>query len=103
MAQRVQIKNGVDDRHIKTVEAFQDDWNKTEREILLSPRRVLEGCRILAKDKVSGKYWLIERTKWSVSGYEIEYDKALEYINEAKLSPPAHAEVFKNPDLYRTT
>ncbi len=94
------IKLGVDSRHRRLVSQFVDDWNKTEEPIDLEPRRVLDGCKVLARDKVSGKYWLLWRERWSVSGYEITYQTAMDFVAESQKNTPAHAEVFKNNNLY---
>ena len=97
------LKLGVDTRHKRATEDFMGEWNKSNPSLDLTPRRVLEGNKVLAKDLITGMYWLLWKERWSVSGYEIDYGQAQDYIFEAKENPPAYAKGFKNPRLYATT
>ena len=114
---RLELKSGIDDRHERVVAKFNKQWNecverhavtyammdtaRTKTKIDLCVRRVLPECRILAKDKGSSRYYLVEMNGGKVSGRPLASLDVGELFTEAKENPHKYAVRFRNFRLYR--
>ena len=116
---RLELKSGIDDRHERVVAKFNKQWNEcverhavtyampdymdgpAKTKIDLCVRRVLPECRILAKDKGSSRYYLVEMNGGKVSGRPLASLDVGELFTEAKENPHKYAVRFKNFRLYR--
>lgn len=106
-ADKLVLKMGTDDRHKKAVDEFTNYFNGQEdvlegnlKAINLVVRRVLSDG-LLAKDKLTNRYYFVQKKSGIVSGQILSSLSVHKFFNQYKSERRAWAERFRNPRLYR--